>query len=103
LFTHSGGLDRDLQFYVDRATVARIVVTALVVPADDPAFYALHDIDPAALRLLCVKAKNHFRAAFGPLCRTILEVDAPGPAGFELRRYPFRHAPQALVRAVAQA
>ena len=81
----------------------RVIVTESCQSPNDIAYFDLHGIDLASVRLICVKAKNHFRAAFGPLCRTILEVDAPGPAGFELRRYPFRHAPQALVRAVAQA
>ncbi len=81
----------------------QVVVTETCQSPNDAGYFALHGIDLAATRLLCVKAKNHFRAAFGPLCRAILEVDAPGPAGFDLGRYPFRHAPQALVRAVAEA
>jgi microcystin degradation protein MlrC len=39
-----------------------------------------------------VKAKNHFRAAFLPLCAAIIDVDAPGPAALDLRLLPFRHA-----------
>jgi microcystin degradation protein MlrC len=42
---------------------------------------------------LCVKAKNHFRAAFEPLCRTIVDVDCPGPAAADLAALPFRRAP----------
>ncbi len=69
----------------------RIIVTAQVVPADDPAFYALHGIDPATLRLLCVKAKNHFRAAFAQRCAEIIDCDSPGPASVDLARLPFRN------------
>jgi microcystin degradation protein MlrC len=69
----------------------RIIVTADVVPADDPAFYALHGIDLTTLRLLCVKAKNHFRAAFGQRCVDIIDCDAPGPAAVDLARLPFRN------------
>jgi len=61
------------------------------VAGDDPAFYALHDIDLAALRLLCAKAKNHFRAAFAERCIEIIDCDAPGPACQDLSRLPFRH------------
>ena len=81
----------------------RAIVTEGCQSPNDLSFFELHGIDLASVRLLCVKAKNHFRAAFGPLCRAIVEVDAPGPAGFDLRRYPFRHAPRALVLAVAEA
>ena len=69
---------------------------------NDPAYFELHGIDLKDVRLLCAKAKNHFRAAFGPLCRAIVEIDAPGPAGFDPRQYPFRHAPQEVVCAVAE-
>jgi microcystin degradation protein MlrC len=69
----------------------RVVVTAEPVPADDPAFYALHRIDPAALRLLCVKAKNHFHAGMGRYCRAIIACDSPGPAAVNLSRLPFRN------------
>lgn len=70
----------------------RVIVTERVTPADDPAFYALHGIDPADLRLLCVKAKNHFRAAFAERCIDIIDCDAPGPACQDLSKLPFRHA-----------
>lgn len=69
----------------------RIIVTERVVAADDPAFYALHGIDLAALRLLCVKAKNHFRAAFAERCVRIVDCDAPGPACLDLSQLPFRN------------
>jgi microcystin degradation protein MlrC len=81
----------------------QVIVTESCQSPNDLAYFELHGIDLARIRLLCAKAKNHFRAAFGPLCRAIVEIDAPGPAGYELARFPFRHAPQAIVRAVAEA
>jgi len=81
---------------VDDQPNLRLIVTEAVVPADDPAFYALHGIDVASLRLLCVKAKNHFRAAFAQRCAAIIDCDAPGPACLDLSKLPFRHAPAAL-------
>jgi microcystin degradation protein MlrC len=68
----------------------RIVVTSAVCPANDPAFFALHGIGFDRTRLLCVKAKNHFRAAFGERCAAIIDVDCPGPAAADLRLLPFR-------------
>jgi microcystin degradation protein MlrC len=44
------------------------------------------------LRLLCAKAKNHFRAAFASRCSVIVDCDAPGPAAVDLSRLPFRNA-----------
>ena len=80
---------------VDDQPQLRLIVTEAVVPADDPAFYALHGIDVASLRLLCVKAKNHFRAAFDQRCAAIIDCDAPGPACLDLSKLPFRYAPAA--------
>ena len=76
---------------VDEQPLVRIIVTEQVVPADDPAFYALHRIDLEAIRLLCVKAKNHFRAAFGERCSEIIDCDVPGPACLDLLQLPFRN------------
>ncbi len=70
-----------------------VIVTSAVLPANDPAFFAHHGIDLAATRLLCVKAKNHFHAAFAPRCAAIIEVDAPGPAMADLSQLPFVHWP----------
>jgi microcystin degradation protein MlrC len=73
-----------------RQGALRIIVTTHVAPCNDPAFFALHGIDLAATRLLCVKAKNHFRAAFADRCAAIVDVDAPGPATLDLSRLPLR-------------
>lgn len=70
---------------------ARVIVTERVVAADDPAFYELHGINLDSLQLLCVKAKNHFRAAFAERCTEIIDCDAPGPACQDLSKLPFRH------------
>jgi microcystin degradation protein MlrC len=68
----------------------RVIVTEQVGAADDPAFFALHGIDLDSIRLLCVKAKNHFRAAFGQRCAEIIDCDAPGPACIDLSKLPRR-------------
>jgi len=69
----------------------RVIVTERVAAADDPEFYALHGIELDKLRLLCVKAKNHFRAAFAERCMRIIDCDAPGPACYDLSQLPYRN------------
>jgi microcystin degradation protein MlrC len=71
----------------------RVVLTSRKEAVVDPAFFALHGIDLGGVRLLANKAKNHFRAAFAPLCSAIVECDAPGPAALDLAALPFRHVP----------
>ena len=78
----------------------RIVVTEVVAPANDPAFYHLHGIAIENERLLLVKAKNHFRAAFAAICAEIIDIDAPGPACLDMRMLPYIDD---LKPAVAQA
>lgn len=74
-----------------------VIVTETVAPANDPAFYDLHHVNLGQLRLLCVKAKNHFRAAFQSRCVAIIDVDAPGPACLDLRLLPFKRVPAKLI------
>jgi microcystin degradation protein MlrC len=49
-------------------------------------------IEPAAQRLIALKGKGHFRAAFGPIAQTIILTEGPGTTGSErsLRDLPFR-------------
>jgi microcystin degradation protein MlrC len=74
----------------------KVIVTTSCQTPHDPAYFTLHGIDLAKVGLLCVKAKNHFRAGFTPLTRAIIECDAPGPAGVTLDHYNFKHAPKTL-------
>lgn len=76
-----------------RAGSLRIVVTETCQSANDPGWCALHGIDLSETAIFAVKAKNHFRAAFGPLCGAMITTDAPGPAPADLRRLCYRHVP----------
>lgn len=74
----------------------RVIVTSRCISPSDPGFFDLHQVDVTLPGLLCVKAKNHFRAAFAPLLPRMIDVDAPGPAALEIRSFRFRHAPPTL-------
>jgi microcystin degradation protein MlrC len=96
-FTNEGPMERGLEVDLGPSAVLdvngiAIVVTSRIGAANDPAFFAAQGIDLAATRLLCVKAKNHFRAAFEPRCAAIIDVDCPGPASTDLAALRFRHA-----------
>ncbi len=77
-----------------RAGAMQIIVTSECQSVIDPACFALHGIDLNVVRLLAVKGKNHFRAAFAERCVNIIDCDCPGPAATDLRNLPFRHVPQ---------
>ncbi|KAA2212857.1 M81 family metallopeptidase [Teichococcus oryzae] len=74
----------------------RVIVTSRCISPSDPGFFDLHQVDVTRLALLCVKAKNHFRAAFEPLMARMIDVDAPGPAALDIAAFRFRHAPAEL-------
>lgn len=74
----------------------QVIITERCQTPNDPGYFALHGIDLDKVALLCVKAKNHFRAGFTSLTRAIIDVDCPGPAASNLRHYRFRHAPMSL-------
>jgi microcystin degradation protein MlrC len=97
-FVNSGPMQQGLRVHCGPGALLDVqgidvIVTSVVLPANDPAFFAHHGIDLPATRLLCVKAKNHFYAAFAPRCAAIIEVDAPGPAMADLSQLPFAHWP----------
>jgi microcystin degradation protein MlrC len=77
----------------------KVIVTSTRQPVNDIGYFRLHDVDLSCIRLLCVKAKNHFRASLAPFCANIVEVDTPGPAQVDLRRFPYQHVPPHLIEA----
>jgi microcystin degradation protein MlrC len=96
-FRNAGPMERGLDVNLGRSAVLkagnlRVIVTAVCQAPNDPQYFRLHGIDLAAVDLLCAKAKNHFRAAFGEVFDPIFEVDTPGPAMADLGRLPFRHS-----------
>jgi microcystin degradation protein MlrC len=74
----------------------KVILTEHCLTPNDPGFLRMHGIEPSALRLLCVKAKNHFRAGFSPLVATMIDCDTLGPAALSLKHFRFRHVPEAL-------
>lgn len=100
VFVSDGPMQRGITVRMGRSAVLRVgnidvIITERRQPVNDVAYFTLHGIDVRAVRLLCVKAKNHFRAAFAPICAEVIEVDTPGPAGIDLSKLPYRYAPRA--------
>ena len=97
-FANSGPMERGMPVDLGRTAVMqngalKVVISESCQSANDPGWCDLHGIDLAQTALFCVKAKNHFRAAFGALCGAIIEVETPGPAPTDLTRLPFTRVP----------
>lgn len=100
-FRNQGPMEHNLPVDLGRTALLdvdgiQVIVTERCQTPNDPGYFALHGIDLATVGLLCVKAKNHFRAAFTPLTRAIIDTDCPGPAAANLAHYRFQHAPRTL-------
>ena len=101
-FRNAGPMERGLEVNLGRTALLRardlrVIVTSSCQAPNDPEYFALHGIDLGTVGLVCAKAKNHFRAAFGELFDPIVEVDTPGPAAADLRALPFRYLPAELL------
>ena len=100
-FVNTGPMETGLAVDLGRTVVLdvegiQVIVTENSHPPNDPAFFALHGIEIEQTRLLCVKVKNHFRAAFQPRAALIVDSDAPGPAALDLSTLPYRKVPMDL-------
>jgi microcystin degradation protein MlrC len=100
-FRNLGPMETNLPVNLGRTALLdvdgiRVIITESCQTPNDPGYFVLHGIDLDKVGLLCVKAKNHFRAAFTPITRCIVEIDAPGPASPNIRNYRYQHAPRQL-------
>jgi microcystin degradation protein MlrC len=101
-FRNAGPMERGLEVNLGRTALLRarqlrVIVTSSCQAPNDPEYFQLHGIELASAGLVCAKAKNHFRAAFGAVFDPIIEVDTPGPAAADLRTLPFRNLPPGLL------
>src|SRR5215207_9773341 len=66
-----------------------LVTTRAETPVDLNVFRC-HGIEPVRHRVLGLKGKGHFRAAFEPIARRVVLVEGPGTTGADLSRLTFR-------------
>lgn len=98
-FRNSGPQSHGLKVFLGKTAVVRvgslsIILTSMCKGASDPEFYRIHGISFPEYKLLGVKAKNHFRAAFAEVFDLIIDIDAPGPAVLDFTSLPFKYVPK---------
>jgi microcystin degradation protein MlrC len=78
-------------------------VTVIVISnrhqCHEPMFFEMFDIDIASARVVVLKSRGHFRAAFDEFFSNdrIISVDAPGLTSPMLSRFDFRKLPRPVV------
>jgi len=94
-FVHKGPMFRGLEGRLGPTAVLDVNDLKLILISYrwqtlDPEMIRFVGIDPVAEKLLVVKSSIHYRAAFEPLARAIIEVDAPGLSSSNLGRFAFK-------------
>lgn len=68
-----------------------VLVTERAESPIDLNVFRSHGIEPTEQRILALKGKGHFRAAFEPIAEQVVLVKGPGITGSDLTRLPFRN------------
>jgi microcystin degradation protein MlrC len=93
-FVHKGPMARGLPGRLGPTAVLdvddiKVILISLRWQTLDPEMIRFVGIDPLEEKVLVVKSTIHYRAAFEPIAREIIEVDAPGLSSSNLERFPF--------------
>jgi microcystin degradation protein MlrC len=94
-FVHKGPMMRGLPGRLGATAVLdvddiRIILISQRWQTLDPEMIRFTGIDPLEAKILVVKSTIHYRAAFEPIAREIIEVDAPGLSSSNLARFAFK-------------
>jgi microcystin degradation protein MlrC len=94
-FVHKGPLLRGLPGRLGTTAVLDVNDVKVILIGHrwqtlDPEMIRVVGLDPLAHKILVVKSTIHYRAAFEPIARRIIEVDAPGLSSSNLARFDFR-------------
>jgi microcystin degradation protein MlrC len=94
-FVHKGPMARGLPGRLGSTAVldvddVKVILISLRWQTLDPEMIRFVGIDPQGEKILVVKSTIHYRAAFEPIAREIIEVDAPGLSSSNLERFDFK-------------
>jgi len=93
---YDGPMQRGLAVSMGPTAVLRIGGVDVVVATNrlqvyDRQFFLSQGIDPAAKRVVAVKSAHHFRAAYAPMAREVIVVDAAGITSPDPRKFPYQN------------
>ena len=94
-FVHRGPMMRGLPGRLGPTAVldvndVKVILISYRWQTLDPEMIRFVGIDPLLEKILVVKATIHYRAAFEPIAKEIIEVDAPGLSSSNLSRFEYR-------------
>ena len=68
----------------------KVILISLRWQTLDPEMLRFVGVEPTGEKIVVVKSTIHYRAAFEPIAREIVEVDAPGLSSSNLARFAFK-------------
>jgi microcystin degradation protein MlrC len=94
-FVHKGPMARGLPGRLGTTAVldvndVKIILISYRWQTLDPEMIRFVGLDPLEHKVVVVKSTIHYRAAFEPIAREIIEVDAPGLSSSNLGRFDFK-------------
>jgi microcystin degradation protein MlrC len=73
-----------------------IILTERSHAPNDPEIYRRNGIEPTDKKILVLKSRGHFRAAYEPFSKLVLEVDAPGLTTPRLEWFTYHNIPRPI-------
>jgi len=73
-----------------------IILTERSHAPNDPEVYRRNGVEPTDKKILVLKSRGHFRAAYEPFSRRVIEVDAPGLTTPNLGWFTYRNIPRPI-------
>jgi len=73
-----------------------ILLTGRALSANDIELFRHIGIEPTSYKLLTLKVKNHFRAAFDPIVSEVIYADGPGLASNVFKHFTYHHIPRPI-------
>lgn len=73
-----------------------VIITSYAETPIDLNVFRIHGIEPLARRIVALKGKGHFRAAFEPIASRVILVEGPGITGADLSRLDFTRVPRPI-------
>ena len=100
-FTCEGPMWRGVEFHMGPTMVletggVEVVVTSVPVAVMDLQVFRSVGIEPSRKATIALKSRNHFRAAYEPIARETMLVDAGGIASMRLSELPYTKIPRPI-------
>jgi microcystin degradation protein MlrC len=73
-----------------------VILTEKSHAPNDPEIFRRNGIEPFDKKILVLKSRGHFRAAYEPFSKEVIEVDAPGLTSPNLTLFEYQRIPRPI-------